>query len=71
MLPLFGLQPGDALEGVPIQTVSTGTPQLMIPLRDHAALRRARVDIAAYAAFRAGADFFSPHLFCLGGATAD
>lgn len=69
VLPLFGLQPEDALDGVPIQTVSTGTPQLMIPLRDHAALRRARVDTAAYVAFRAQADFFSPHLFCLGGAT--
>jgi trans-2,3-dihydro-3-hydroxyanthranilate isomerase len=70
VLPVFGLSPGDALPGVPIQTVSTGTPQLMIPLREHAALRRARLDIAAYTSLRAAADFFSPHLFCLGGATA-
>lgn len=69
ILPLFGLGVEDVLSGVPIQTVSTGTPQLMIPLRDHEALARARVDSAAYAALRANADFFSPHLFCLGGAT--
>ena len=71
VLPLFGLTPDDLLPGAPIQTVSTGTPQLMILLRDHAALRRAYVaDAAALGRYRAGSDFFSPHLFCLGGATA-
>ena len=69
VLPVFGLLPDDALPGAPIQTVSTGTPQLMIPLRDHDALRRARVQFDAYHALRAAGDFFSPHLFCLGGAT--
>jgi trans-2,3-dihydro-3-hydroxyanthranilate isomerase len=70
VLPAFGLRAEDALPGAPVQTVSTGTPQLMIPLRDHAALRRARVDGAAFAALRGRGDFFSPHLFCLGGITA-
>ncbi|WP_310395500.1 PhzF family phenazine biosynthesis protein [Hymenobacter sp.] len=71
VLPLFGLAPDDLLPGAPIQTVSTGTPQLMLLLRDHAALRRAHVaDAAALGRYRAGSDFFSPHLFCLGGATA-
>ncbi|GAB2864551.1 PhzF family phenazine biosynthesis protein [Hymenobacter ruber] len=71
VLPLFGLTPDDLLPGAPIQTVSTGTPQLMILLRDHAALRRAHVaDAAALGRYRAESDFFSPHLFCLGGATA-
>ncbi|WP_223827528.1 PhzF family phenazine biosynthesis protein [Hymenobacter armeniacus] len=70
VLPLFGLTPDDLLPGAPIQTVSTGTPQLMVLLRDHAALRRAHVaDAAGLAAYRAASDFFSPHLFCLGGAT--
>jgi trans-2,3-dihydro-3-hydroxyanthranilate isomerase len=70
VLPLFGLTPDDLLPGAPIQTVSTGTPQLMLPLRDRAALRRAHVaDAAALGRYRAGSDFFSPHLFCLGGAT--
>jgi trans-2,3-dihydro-3-hydroxyanthranilate isomerase len=67
--PVFHLQPEDLLPGAPIQTVSTGTPQLMIPLRSHDALRRARVDIPSYLALRSSADFFSPHLFCLQGVT--
>jgi trans-2,3-dihydro-3-hydroxyanthranilate isomerase len=69
VLPAFGLAPEDVLPNVPIQTVSTGTPQLMIALRDHAALQRIQLNIAAYARLRATADFFSPHLFCLGGVT--
>ena len=69
VLPAFGLGPDDMLPNVVAQTVSTGTPMLMVPLRDHAALRRAQVDIGAYQRLRAGGDFFSPHLFCLGGAT--
>ncbi|GCE51192.1 trans-2,3-dihydro-3-hydroxyanthranilate isomerase [Thermosporothrix hazakensis] len=71
VMPAFGLSPEDALASVPIQTVSTGTPQLMIPVRDHAALRRARLDMAAYERLRASGDFFSPHLFCLGGVTPE
>ena len=71
VLPLFGLTPEDQLPGAPIQTVSTGTPQLMVLLRDHAALRRAHVaDAAGLGRYRAQSDFFSPHLFCLGGATS-
>ncbi|TGE24033.1 PhzF family phenazine biosynthesis protein [Hymenobacter aquaticus] len=71
VLPLFGLTPDDLLPGSLVQTVSTGTPQLMLLLRDHAALRRSHVpDAAAFARYRASSDFFSPHLFCLGGATA-
>lgn len=69
VLALFGLEAGDLLENAPIQTVSTGTPQLMVPLRGLAALRRVHLDVRAYAGFRAAADFFSPHLFCLEGAT--
>ena len=69
VLPAFGLLPEDVLADVPIQIVSTGTPQLMVPLSTHAALRRARIDSIAYAALRADGGFFSPHLFCLGGAT--
>jgi trans-2,3-dihydro-3-hydroxyanthranilate isomerase len=69
VLPAFGLAPDDALPGAPIQTVSTGTPQLFVPLRDHAALRRIAADMAALARLKAQGDFFSLHLFCLGGAT--
>jgi trans-2,3-dihydro-3-hydroxyanthranilate isomerase len=69
ILPLFGLALTDALPEAPFQTVSTGTPQLMAALRSLDALRRARLDIAAYEHYRSRSDFFSPHLFCLEGAT--
>ena len=71
VLPLFGLAPEDAIADLPIETVSTGTPQLMVPLTGHDALRRALVDVRAYVPFRARSDFFSAHLFCLEGATAE
>ena len=69
VLPAFGLGEDDLLANQEIQTVSTGTPQLMIPLEGHDALRRATLDIAAYKELRNRGDFFSPHLFCLGGFT--
>lgn len=69
VLPAFNLRPGDLLAGCPLQVVSTGTRQLMVPLRSHEALRRAQLDVDRYQALRAAAGFFSPHLFCLGGAT--
>jgi trans-2,3-dihydro-3-hydroxyanthranilate isomerase len=67
----FGLTPGDLLPDYPIQTVSTGTPQLMIPLKNHNALRRASLNASLYGDLRKRADFFSPHLFCLCGFTAE
>lgn len=69
VMPIFGLTADDLLPGVPIQIVSTGTPQLMIPVRDLSALRRVQADVAAYNRLREEAKFFSPHLFCLGGLT--
>lgn len=69
VLPAFGLGEDDLLIDAEIQTVSTGTPQLMIPLTGHDALRRATLDITAYRELRSRGDFFSPHLFCLGGFT--
>lgn len=70
VLPAFGLETKDLLKDAPIQTVSTGTPQLMVPVKSLDALKRAQLDREAYAALRAGGDFFSPHLFCLQGATS-
>ncbi len=69
--PIFGLTTSDLLPNVPVQTVSTGTPQLMMAVRDHDVLRRAVLDVAAYDRLRreSGNEFFSAHLFCLGGAT--
>jgi trans-2,3-dihydro-3-hydroxyanthranilate isomerase len=65
---LFNLTADDLLEGVPIQTVSTGTPQLMIALKGKENLRKARIpDAAAYSQYKAQSDFFSPHLFVVNG----
>lgn len=69
VLPAFGLSAEDAMPGAVPQTVSTGTPQLMIPVKDHGALRRLRMDFDAYAALHEDGDFFSPHVFALGGAS--
>jgi trans-2,3-dihydro-3-hydroxyanthranilate isomerase len=69
VMPAFGLTEADLLSGMPVQTVSTGTPQLMIPVRNHEVLRRIQLNIPLYSDLRATSDFFSPHLFCLGGAT--
>lgn len=69
VMPAFGLTSDDLLPGAVIQTVSTGTPQLMIPLHNLEALRRAQVNVPAYTSLRESADFFSPHLFCLAGIT--
>lgn len=61
--PALGLQRSDFLPGITPQTVSTGTPQLMVALKDEDALRRARIVPDEYGALRARGDFFSPHLF--------
>jgi trans-2,3-dihydro-3-hydroxyanthranilate isomerase len=69
ILPVLGLSLVDALPGYPLQTVSTGTPQLMVPVRDKEVLGRVQVNLPALSALHARGDFFSLHLFCLGGAT--
>lgn len=68
-LPIWGLTQADALPGAPIQVVSTGTPQLMIPVRGLEALRRIQFDEPAYRRLRHEVGFFSAHLFCLQGVT--
>lgn len=71
ILPVFGLTEGDVLSGAPIKTVSTGTPQLMIPLNSLESLAKAQPDIRRYAAALEAGDFFSPHLFVLQGISED
>lgn len=39
-----GLEPGDLVERLPVVPIGTGLPHLMVPVRDEAALRRARRD---------------------------
>lgn len=71
IMPAFGLTADDLLEGYPIQTVSTGTPQLMIPVPDLDTLRRVQVNAPMYNHLRQISDWFSPHLFCTQGATPE
>lgn len=70
ILPAFGLEEEDALDGAPIMTVSTGTPQLMVPLKSLDALERACPVIDRLTELGSSGDFFSPHLFVLQGMTA-
>jgi trans-2,3-dihydro-3-hydroxyanthranilate isomerase len=67
----FRLTPDVVRTDAPVQVVSTGTPQLMLPLRSLDALRRARVDVDRYTALRQHRRFFSAHLFVLEGLTAE
>jgi trans-2,3-dihydro-3-hydroxyanthranilate isomerase len=70
VMPAFGLTAADALPGFAPQTVSTGTQQLMVPVRDVDVLRRAQVVVDAYVGLKDRSDWFCPHLFCLPGLTA-
>ncbi|CAN5684561.1 PhzF family phenazine biosynthesis protein [soil metagenome] len=69
VLPIWGLDANDLVPDAPLQTVSTGTPQLMIPVRNLDALRKINFNLPAYRKFREQADFFSTHVFCRQGAT--
>ena len=67
VLPAFGLNESDLFPNSVIQTVSTGTPQLILLLKDLQSLRKASLDLEKYAALKHVGDFFSPHLFGLQG----
>lgn len=67
--------PVDAIVGVP-QKISTGLPFCITVLKDHDALKAARLDVAALARLRAsigaeGDDMMEPFLATLKGATAE
>jgi len=70
VLPIFGLSEDDLVQGVPIQTVSTGTPQLMMAVNDLSVLKKINVNSQAYRTFHETSDWFSTHLFCTEGITA-
>ncbi len=60
---VFGLSTEDLVTGRPVQVVSTGTPQLMVPVQTLDCLRKIQVDIDALAKLRREFLFFSVHLF--------
>jgi trans-2,3-dihydro-3-hydroxyanthranilate isomerase len=72
ILEIFGLSEGDLLPGARIQTVSTGTAILMVPLANLDALKRvAYRDANRYLKLKSEGDFLFAHHFCLEGATAN
>lgn len=70
ILPAIGLSESDLLEGVPLQTVSTGSQFLMVALKDHAALKKVKLDVEKFRALLGHGDFRSAHFFCLPGLSA-
>lgn len=70
ILPVFGLSLDDLYPDVPIQTVSTGTPQLMICVKDIEILNKLNINSAAYQDLFKESDWFSTHIFCLEGVTS-
>lgn len=67
LLPVFGLLKADLMPGVPIQTVSTGTPQLMVCVKNLDVLKKLNPNSKAYQELHQNSDWFSSHFFCLGG----
>ncbi len=65
--PAFGLEVNDLDTRYLPQVVSTGTPQLMVLARSLDVLRRIQLDLQALEALRRRGEFFSAHVFCLGG----
>ena len=63
--PVFGIAPGDLHPDVPVQVVSTGTPQLMICVREKRTLRKLNIRYRQLAQLCRRAEFFSAHLFCV------
>jgi trans-2,3-dihydro-3-hydroxyanthranilate isomerase len=67
VLAAFGLGPDDADPALPVCVVSTGTPQLMVPVREASVLERVAHDGVAHAALAEAHAFFSTHVFAVGG----
>jgi trans-2,3-dihydro-3-hydroxyanthranilate isomerase len=65
--PVFGLSVDDLDARFPPQVVSTGTPQLMTLVKSLDVLKRIRADAHALEELCRRSEFFSAHLFCLGG----
>jgi len=62
--PALGISPGDIETRAPVQQLSAGISAMIVPLRSLAALRRSRLDLAAFAPL--ASEGFPPlvYLFC-------
>jgi len=61
----LGISEADLLPGVPVQVVSTGTPQAMVPVRSIKVLENLRPDAALLARLEESGGYFSLHAFAL------
>jgi trans-2,3-dihydro-3-hydroxyanthranilate isomerase len=61
----LGLDPADCIPHLPVQVVSTGTPQVMVPVRSLDVLRAVQPDYALLAALERDFGYFSTHVFTL------
>jgi len=61
----FGIKASDMLPDVPVQVVSTGTPQAMVPVKSLDVLRRIKPDFQHLTDLEQVGHFFSCHVFCL------
>lgn len=68
--PTLALELSDILLDCPIQVVSTGTPQLMVPVSNLDALAKARADVQMLKKIKREYDISSVHLFCLPGTSS-
>ncbi|MBN8538729.1 MAG: PhzF family phenazine biosynthesis protein [Deltaproteobacteria bacterium] len=68
---IFNLKQDNFIDEVPIQTVSTGTAMMIVPLKSKEALRKVKMNVDLYVNYRDKSDFFSPHFFCLSGESKD
>ena len=64
-----GIDTFNLIDSVPPQIVSTGVPQLIIPVKSLDALKRAKPDLNALAALKRDHKMTSAHVFCLQGVT--
>ena len=61
----LGIGTSDMLAGLPVQVVSTGTPQAMIPVVSLAVLQHLKPDLRQLAAMEGAGGYFSTHVFAL------
>ncbi len=61
----LGIRPSDILGDAPVQVVSTGTPQAMVPVRSLEVLERLRPNAQRLSDLEEVGHYFSTHVFCL------
>ncbi len=61
----LGIAPSDICSDSPVQVVSTGTPQAMVPVRSLEVLRRLRPNFQHLGDLEEVGHYFSTHVFCL------